>query len=31
LLVARFFGFQEKQYFQAAAGSDKAPTVDFSK
>ncbi len=31
VLVARFFGFQEKQYFQAAAGSEKAPTVDFSK
>src|SRR5512136_719032 len=24
VLVARFFGFQDKQYFQAAAGSEKA-------
>jgi LemA protein len=31
VLVARFFGFQDKQYFQAAAGSEKAPTVDFTK
>jgi LemA protein len=30
-LVARSFGFQEKPYFQAAAGSEKAPTVDFTK
>jgi LemA protein len=30
-LVARFFGFQPKPYFQAAAGSEKAPTVDFTK
>jgi len=31
VLVARFFGFGEKQYFQATVGSEKAPTVDFSR
>jgi LemA protein len=31
VLVARFFGFQDKQYFQATAGSEKPPTVDFTK
>jgi LemA protein len=30
-LVAGFFRFAEKQYFQGAPGSDKAPTVDFSR
>lgn len=30
-LVARFFGFQEKQYFQATPGSEKAPVVNFGK
>ena len=30
-LVARNLGFQEKQYFKGAAGSEKAPVVDFSK
>ncbi len=30
-LVARFFGFQEKQYFQATPGSEKAPIVNFGK
>ncbi len=30
-IFARLFGFQEKQYFQSAPGSEKAPTVDFSK
>jgi len=30
-LVARFFGFGEKQYFQGTPGSDKAPVVDFSR
>lgn len=30
-LFARMFGFQKKAYFQSAPGSDKAPTVDFSK
>ena len=31
VVIARMFGFQEKQYFHAAAGSDRAPTVDFTK
>jgi LemA protein len=31
VIFARMFGFQEKQYFRAATGSDRAPTVDFSK
>jgi len=31
VLIARFFGFNEKQYFQATAGSEKPPTVDFTK
>lgn len=31
LFIARFFNFQEKQYFQAEPGSEKAPVVDFSK
>lgn len=30
-LVAGFFGFGEKAYFQAAAGSEKAPVVNFGK
>jgi LemA protein len=30
-LVARFFGFSEKQYFQSAAGSEKPPVVNFGK
>ncbi len=30
-LVAGSFGFKEKQYFQAAEGSEKAPVVDFNK
>lgn len=30
-IFARLFGFQKKAYFQSAPGSDKAPTVDFSK
>jgi LemA protein len=30
-LFARIFGFKEKAYFQAAAGSEKAPVVDFTK
>lgn len=30
-LVARFFGFNEKQYFQSTAGSEKPPVVDFGK
>jgi LemA protein len=31
VLVARFFGFSEKQYFQSAPGSEKAPVVNFGK
>jgi LemA protein len=30
-LFARIFGFKEKAYFQGAAGSEKAPVVDFTK
>jgi LemA protein len=30
-LVARFFGFNDKAYFQSAAGSEKAPVVNFGK
>jgi LemA protein len=30
-IFANLFGFQKKAYFQAAAGSDKAPVVDFTK
>jgi LemA protein len=30
-LVARNLGFQPKQYFTSAPGSERAPTVDFSK
>jgi len=29
-LTASMFGFQKKGYFEAAAGSDKAPKVDFN-
>lgn len=28
-IVAGLFGFTQRPYFQAAAGADKAPTVDF--
>ena len=31
LVFARMFGFSEKQYFQATAGSEKPPVVDFAK
>jgi LemA protein len=31
MLIARFFGFAEKQYFKATAGSEKPPVVDFGK
>jgi len=31
VIVARFFGFSEKQYFQSAPGSEKAPVVNFGK
>jgi LemA protein len=30
-LVANFFGFTEKPYFQAAEGAEKPPAVDFSQ
>ena len=30
-LVAGFFGFKEKEQFQSAPGSEKAPTVNFGK
>ena len=30
VLVARLMGFGEKTYFKAAAGADKAPSVDFN-
>ncbi len=30
-LIARFFGFVQKAYFQSTPGSEKAPVVDFSK
>jgi LemA protein len=30
-LIAKFFGFESKAYFQAAAGSENVPKVDFSK
>ncbi len=31
VIVARFFGFNEKQYFQSTPGSEKPPAVDFGK
>jgi LemA protein len=31
MLFARLFGFQKKAYFQSTPGSEKAPTVDFTK
>ncbi len=31
VIIARFFGFIEKPYFQGAAGSEKAPVVNFGK
>jgi LemA protein len=30
-IFARLFGFHKKEYFQSTAGSEKTPTVDFSK
>jgi LemA protein len=30
-IAARIFGFGQKEYFQSTPGSEKAPTVDFSK
>lgn len=31
VIIANVMGFQQKPYFKAEAGSEKAPTVDFSK
>lgn len=31
LVFARMYGFGEKQYFQAAPGSERAPVVDFGR
>ncbi len=31
VIIARFFGFNEKPYFQSAPGSEKAPVVNFGK
>jgi len=31
MIFARLFGFSEKQYFQATAGSERPPVVDFGK
>lgn len=30
-LMAGMFGFEQKQYFKAAVGADKAPSIDFSQ
>lgn len=30
-LVGGMFGFEQKEYFKAAAGADKAPSIDFSQ
>ncbi|KGR83691.1 MULTISPECIES: LemA family protein [Lysinibacillus] len=30
-LMAGMFGFEQKEYFKAAAGADKAPSIDFSQ
>ncbi len=30
-LIAGMFGFEQKEYFKAAAGADKAPSIDFSQ
>jgi len=29
-LIAGMFGFEQKEYFKATAGSEKAPSIDFS-
>lgn len=31
IITAKIFGFKKKAYFQAAAGAESAPTVDFSE
>jgi len=30
-LMAGMFGFEQKEYFKAAAGADKAPSIDFNQ
>lgn len=30
-LIAGMFGFEQKEYFKATAGADKAPSIDFSQ
>ena len=30
-IVARVFGFDEKEYFKASEGAEEAPTVDFGE
>lgn len=30
-LMAGMFGFEQKEYFKAATGADKAPSIDFSQ
>lgn len=30
-LMAGMFGFEQKEYFKATAGADKAPSIDFSQ
>ncbi|MFB2515972.1 LemA family protein [Lysinibacillus sp. OTC-L20] len=30
-LLAGMFGFEQKEYFKATAGADKAPSIDFSQ
>lgn len=30
-LMSGMFGFEQKEYFKAAAGADKAPSIDFSQ
>ena len=29
--MAGMFGFEQKEYFKATAGADKAPSIDFSQ
>jgi LemA protein len=31
MIFARMFGFQKKEYFKSAQGSEKAPVIDFKK
>ncbi len=30
-IIAGMFGFEQKEYFKAAAGADKVPSIDFSQ